>query len=171
MTDRQGVVFADEREVTVRKIALADARAARLLPQTGAVFGEDVRASRHHRRGRSGPDRAGGARRGLGIGLDSDGIVAYFFLWRVREAVPVLGIGIADAWQDCGLGQRLMSILIEDAKALDRDGISLTTMLDNDRAYHIYLKMGFIDQGTVTHGSGITEHSLFLPLKPGAAPP
>lgn len=86
-----------------------------------------------------------------------------------REAV--LGIGIADAWQDCGLGQKLMSILIEDARALDSDGISLTTMLDNDRAYHIYLKMGFIDQGTVTHSSGITEHSLFLPLKPGAAPP
>jgi ribosomal protein S18 acetylase RimI-like enzyme len=85
--------------------------------------------------------------------------------------VPVLGIGIADAWQDCGLGQKLMSILIDDARQLDRNGISLTTMLDNDRGYHIYLKMGFIDRGLVTHGNGLTERSLFLPLKPGATPP
>lgn len=53
--------------------------------------------------------------------------VAYFFLWEVDTDVPVLGIGIADGYQNTGLGGRLVRLLIDEAKSLGKDGIDLTT--------------------------------------------
>ncbi len=172
MGNERELALRDDRTIRIRKIAAGDGPALRaffrkLGPVSARMFVP------HQRTDEAIATQIEKAVRGedwVYVGLDGDEIVAYFFLWRVRDAVPVLGIGIADAWQDGGLGQKLMSILIEDARALDRDGISLTTMLDNDRAYHIYLKMGFIDRGLVTHSNGITERSLFLPLKPAGAP-
>jgi len=170
------VILSDSRKIHVRKITAVDAPALQAFFRKLGPFSSRVFVPHQY------TDEAIAARieravRGddwVYVGLDGEEIVAYFFLWDVRKPVPVLGIGIADAWQNSGLGQRLMSMLIDDARELGRDGIYLTTMLDNDRAYHIYLKMGFIDIGLVGHETEtgeIVEHSLFLPLKHGAAPP
>lgn len=101
-------------------------------------------------------------------------IVGYFFLWYFRQPVPVLGIGLTDAYQDRGLGAQLMAILIEDARQADRDAIDLTTMPDNDRAFALYRKMGFEYMGDVDNvtgdGSTVIERWMFLPLKPGVTP-
>jgi RimJ/RimL family protein N-acetyltransferase len=109
------------------------------------------------------------------VALAGERVVAYFFLWMIQDAVPLLGIGVADAFQNQGLGQQLVRILIEDAKALGKDGIELTTMLKNARGLHIYQKLGFQYLGTVENevtGRGIEiEHSLFMPLVPGAVLP
>ena len=176
MKDTHILNIADNRTIHIRKITVDDAPALqaffrKLGPYSARMFVP------HQYTDEAIATQIDKAVRGddwVYVGLDGDEIVAYFFLWNVLSAVPVLGIGIADAWQDCGLGQRLMSILIDDAKALDRDGISLTTMLDNGRAYHIYLKMGFIDRGVITHhleNGELVERSLFLPLKECATPP
>lgn len=105
------------------------------------------------------------------IALSGDRVAGYFFLWSIKERVPILGIGIADNWQNCRLGQKFMAILIEDAKQLGKVGIELTTMLDNDRAFHIYKKMGFQHYGDVKNQIGdgqiIVERGMFLPLKEG----
>lgn len=101
-------------------------------------------------------------------------VVGYFFLWNFRDPVPLLGIGLADDFQNLRLGQKFMAILIEDARKAGRDGIELTTMLDNDRAFHVYQKMGFQFIGNVENivGDGriVIERAMFLPLKPGAKP-
>jgi GNAT superfamily N-acetyltransferase len=106
------------------------------------------------------------------LAFDGETAVAYFFLWCVREANPLLGICVADAWQDAGLGQQLMAILIDDGRRLDRDGIELTTGLTNDRAFHIYLKMGFQHYGFIENamadGSFRVERGLYLPFREGA---
>lgn len=109
------------------------------------------------------------------IAVAGERAVAYCCLWGIRKAVPLLAIGVTDAWQGCRLGQQLLDVVIQDARALGKDGIELTTMLDNDRAFHIYQKKGFIYLGNVQTveggGEATIERRLFLPLKEGAQPP
>lgn len=105
---------------------------------------------------------------------ENDIVIGYFFLWDFTDPVPALGIGIADEWQGRQLGPQMMQILIADARAAGRDGIELTTVLSNDRAYALYKKMGFIYLGNVENVAGdgrvVVERKLFLPLKEGAKP-
>lgn len=104
-----------------------------------------------------------------------DNIIGYFFLWDFNDPVPVLGIGIADAWQGLGLGQEFLDILIHDAQASDRDGIELTTVPDNVRAFALYRSHGFVHTGDTDNIAGdgrvVRERVMFLALKPGAVPP
>ncbi|MHB0935874.1 MAG: GNAT family N-acetyltransferase [Armatimonadota bacterium] len=106
--------------------------------------------------------------------LSGEEVVGYFFLWEFRDPIPILGIGMADVVQGRGLGQQLMQILIDDARRADRDGIDLTTMQHNDRAFALYQKMGFryIENVDNYDGDGrlIVERWMFLPLKPDAQP-
>lgn len=109
------------------------------------------------------------------VAMSGDTAAAYFFMWNIDKSVPLLGIGIADEWQDCKLGQKLMAILIQDARNLDKDGIELTTRLDNDRAFHVYQKLGFQYYGNVENrtadGEIVIERGMFLPLKEGVVRP
>jgi ribosomal protein S18 acetylase RimI-like enzyme len=109
----------------------------------------------------------------LGV-FDSDRIVGYFFLWCIGERIPLLGIGILDEFHRRGLGQQLTAILIEEARNAGKEGIELTTMQDNDNAFALYQKMGFVCYGdvenTVGDGSIVVERALFYEIVPGAKP-
>lgn len=110
------------------------------------------------------------------LAVDADGLVAaYFFLWEADLDVPLLGIGVTDRWQNIGLGSRLMRVLIDLAKHLGKSGIDLTTMQDNERAFHVYERSGFIYVGDVENLTGdgrkVVERRMFLPLVEGATPP
>lgn len=108
----------------------------------------------------------------LYLGFDGETVVGYFFLWNIGAPVPVLGIGVADDWQNEGLGHLFMNQLIEDGRRLGKRGIELTCMPDNDRAFHLYQKLGFEYFGKVEYqtASGETEweRGMFLPLVEGA---
>lgn len=108
------------------------------------------------------------------LAWDADTVAGYFFLWNFTNPVPLLGVGITDKYQGLKLGQQFMTILIEDARLANRDGIELTTMLDNDRAFHVYQKMGFQYLGNVENevgdGTTVIERAMFLPLREGAKP-
>jgi ribosomal protein S18 acetylase RimI-like enzyme len=99
-------------------------------------------------------------------------LAAYFFLWNLRKPVPLLGIGMRDEYQHRGLGKQLMAHLIETARETGRDGVELTTMLDNHNAFALYEKCGFRYYGNVENVTGdgtiVIERGMFLPLKPGA---
>ena len=101
-------------------------------------------------------------------------VVGYFFLWEFQEPIPSLGIGIADAYQGEGLGPQMMELLIDDARAGDREGIELTTLPENDRAFALYETMGFQYLGDVDNVAGdgrhVVERKMFLSLKEGAQP-
>tara|TARA_R110001592_G_scaffold31343_4_gene110570 strand:+ start:544 stop:1098 length:555 start_codon:yes stop_codon:yes gene_type:complete len=107
--------------------------------------------------------------------LDGKQIVGYAFLWDVQDPVPVLGIGLADAFQGKGLGQALMKHLIDVAREQRAEGIELTTLPDNDGAFALYLKMGFTYLGDTMNlagdGRNVQERVMFLPLKADAKPP
>lgn len=101
-------------------------------------------------------------------------IVGYFFLWEFNTPVPTLGIGLADDWQEQGLGKQMMDILISEARRAGRMGIELTTVPDNERAFRLYQSAGFQDLGLVSNIAGdgrvIIERKMFLPLKDDARP-
>ena len=108
------------------------------------------------------------------VAFSGENIVAYFFLWELGSPNALLGIGIADAYQNQGLGTQMMHILIEDAKALSLQGIELTTVLDNARAFHLYEKVGFHYVCDVDNVAGdgrmVRERMMFYPIAPGARP-
>lgn len=103
-----------------------------------------------------------------------DEIIGYFFLWDFNKKCPVLGIGIADAFQGKGLGKQMMTILIEDAKTTGKEGVLLTTVLANDVAFQLYKKVGFqyiCDTDNVAgDGRVVKERVMFFPLVENAKP-
>lgn len=102
-------------------------------------------------------------------------VVGYFFLWEFDQPVPLLGLGLADAWQGMGLGEQMLARLIADARAAGRTAVELTTVPGNDRALALYQRAGFTVLADVENVAGdgriVREHRLFLPLQPGAMPP
>ena len=109
------------------------------------------------------------------VALVDDCIIGYAFLWDIQDPVPVLGIGLADAWQGQGLGHALMEHLIATAKERGASGIELTTTPKNERAFALYQKMGFKHIGDTDNIAGdgrtVRERVLFLALIPDAGPP
>lgn len=102
-------------------------------------------------------------------------IVGYFFLWEFDHPVPLLGIGLADAWQGQGLGEPMLRRLVAEARDARRDGVELTTVTTNARAFRLYQRVGFNLVGEVDNVAGdgrvVREYRMFLPLRPGAQPP
>ena len=109
----------------------------------------------------------------LGL-FDGQRLVGYFFLWYATHRVPLLGIGLLDAYQGRGLGRPMMRLLIEEARSLGAEAIELTTMMDNDRAYALYEKVGFEHIGDVENlqgnGEWVVERAMIYRLVPGAQP-
>lgn len=111
----------------------------------------------------------------LVLGLfDGPRIVGYFFLWYVRRRVPLLGIGLVDGFQGQGLGRPLLELLIEQGREAGGEAIELTTMLDNDRAYALYEKCGFVHFKDVENlqgnGQWVVERAMIYRLRPDAQP-
>jgi len=170
VTTRDGV------ELLVRRLDMSDARALQafnsaLSLQSRQKFKphayDDATVLRALRRSQNGDDYVLGA-------FDADQLVGYFFLWRVRERVPLLGIGILDAFQHRGLGRQMMELLIHHAVEAGRDGIELTTVPDNQNAFALYGKCGFQYYGDVKNRAGdgrvVVERAMFYPIKDGAKP-
>ena len=142
---------------------------ASLSEATRAVFlphaYDDVTVRRFIERNRVGEDRSYVLEAGTEV-------VGYFFLWEFKHPVPILGIGLADAWQGQGLGEAMLRRLVEDARAAERDAIELTTVPGNVRAFRLYRRLGFEHVGDVDNVAGdgrvVREHRMFLALKPGA---
>ena len=167
---------ADGLRLRVRRMSRQDGKALQAFNET--LSGETRRKFLPHRyddatvervlqRSESGEDLTFGA-------FDGKRLVGYFFLWRVRERVPLLGIGMLDAFQRQGLGRQMMTILIAEARARGKDGIELTTTMENHAAFALYQKMGFRYYRDVENVDGdgrvVVERAMFYEIAPGAKP-
>jgi ribosomal protein S18 acetylase RimI-like enzyme len=89
-------------------------------------------------------------------------IIGWGFLWRVKTDAPdesappfslMLGLGIADAYQNHGLGSTLMTRLMAEARRQAfQEGavapvVTLTVVQDNEVAWQLYEKHGFVKVG------------------------
>ena len=111
----------------------------------------------------------------LTLGLfDGERLVGYLFLWYFNEPVPLLGVGLHDDFHGRGLGRGLMRFLMTAAEANGSEGVELTTMQDNGRAFALYQNVGFRHYKDVDNlqgdGSMVVERAMFYPIKPGAKP-
>lgn len=103
---------------------------------------------------------------------DADRIIGWGFLWHLQgeemsaETGPprpmMLGLGIADAYQNHGLGSTLMARLMAEARrrALQSASgvfqVELTVVQDNGVAWRLYKKHGFVKVGTFVGEDGLS---------------
>lgn len=168
---RNGTVLA-LRPLTPAEIPALQRFAVGLSPATRAVFLPHAYDERtlagYVARQQAGLDRIFV----LGHGAE---VVGYFFLWECDRPVPLLGLGLADAWQGQGLGEPLLRFLVAEARAGGCTGVELTTVTTNARAFRLYQRVGFELVGEVDNVAGdgrvVREYRMFLPLQAGARPP
>ena len=60
-----------------------------------------------------------------------------------NKLVPMLGIGIDNAYSGCGLGVQLMEYIHSYARSRGMGGILLNVHYGNTRAQNLYMKMGY----------------------------
>lgn len=80
------------------------------------------------------------------VAVTADGkIVGHSFLWDIGRETPELGLGIADLYQNQGLGHIFIQLLIDYARSIPAHRrLCLTVYEENARAQHLYHKFGFI---------------------------
>jgi RimJ/RimL family protein N-acetyltransferase len=66
---------------------------------------------------------------------------------QVSAHVGILGIGLAPAWRDMGLGRRLMTAALEAGWVWGFRRIELGVFAHNRRAHALYRKLGFVEEG------------------------
>jgi ribosomal protein S18 acetylase RimI-like enzyme len=77
-------------------------------------------------------------------GPDHDRIVGYSWINGIEGPnIPMLGIGIVDAYHDVGLGSALLRQMLEDARRMGLEQVKLGVWADNARAVHVYESVGF----------------------------
>jgi ribosomal protein S18 acetylase RimI-like enzyme len=157
------LVISDVASLQAFNTALSPESRSRFLPHAY----DDATVASVLMRAQNGDDYVLGA-------FDGKRLAGYFFLWRIRERVPLLGIGLLDEFQHRGLGRQMMQLLIDHAVSEDRDGIELTTLPDNHNAFSLYRKCGFRYYADVRNRSGdgtvVVERAMFYTIKPGAKP-
>ncbi len=60
-----------------------------------------------------------------------------------------IGIAIRDGYRNLGIGTQMMNVLVEQAKKLGLQVLILTAFASNERAVHVYEKVGFSIVGTI----------------------
>ncbi len=89
--------------------------------------------------------------------FDGEIMAGYCFYKFFDKDIPIVAIGITDEYQNMGIGRRLLSYALEEAKKANKKGVRLTTFKDNFRAQHLYRSMGFIDTGDKNAPEGEIE--------------
>ncbi|NQU09710.1 GNAT family N-acetyltransferase, partial [bacterium] len=96
-------------------------------------------------------------------------IVGYSWIHPVHGERPFLGIGIADAFANAGLGKGLLRLMIRDAaRRLHLPRFWLGVFVDNTRARHVYAAVGFREDPTLPSQefNGRTEIYMVAPPAP-----
>jgi RimJ/RimL family protein N-acetyltransferase len=60
-----------------------------------------------------------------------------------------IGIAIRDGFRDVGIGTEMMRTLIRQARAMGLKVLKLSAFENNERAIHVYEKVGFVQTGRI----------------------
>lgn len=74
-------------------------------------------------------------------------VVGYAGLWFDGDVAQIMTIGVDPAVQHLGIGSRLLTALIDRARALRAGAVLLEVRVDNDAALGMYAKFGFEQLG------------------------
>ncbi len=76
---------------------------------------------------------------------DEDGVIkGVCGFWQIYERADIITIGVREKYQHQGIGKALMDGMIEEAKALNCEVMSLEVRVSNAVAIHMYESYGFI---------------------------
>ena len=74
-------------------------------------------------------------------------IVGYCWIDGLKGTdIPMLGIGVIDAYQNAGLGRILLRLMIKHANKTGIERVKLGVWADNPRAIHVYRSVGFHEE-------------------------
>jgi RimJ/RimL family protein N-acetyltransferase len=63
--------------------------------------------------------------------------------------VGTIGIAIRDGFREIGIGTEMIKTLIDQAKSRGLKVLTISTFANNERAHHVYQKLGFVDTGRI----------------------
>jgi RimJ/RimL family protein N-acetyltransferase len=66
-----------------------------------------------------------------------------------EKHVGMIGIAIKNGFREVGIGTEMMRTLIELGKKMDLKVLELSAFANNERAIHVYEKIGFVETGKV----------------------
>ncbi|MBM3475944.1 MAG: GNAT family N-acetyltransferase [Armatimonadetes bacterium] len=92
------------------------------------------------------------------VAVEDGEIVGYCYFESRDLPYPTVGLGIADHAQNRGLGHRLMTALIAEARRLGKPGLDLTVWKTNPRAQRVYTAAGFRFTGETPNRVEFTMH-------------
>jgi RimJ/RimL family protein N-acetyltransferase len=63
--------------------------------------------------------------------------------------VGMIGIAVKNGFRDMGIGTEMMKALVEQGRTWGLKVLTLTAFADNERAIHVYKKLGFTETGRI----------------------
>ena len=82
-------------------------------------------------------------------------IVGWSFIWDWTGAEPMFGLSVADAYHGQGVGSALMDSVMRAAREQGLARVYLTVVRDNDKAWQMYQRRGFVKYGAFTGDDGL----------------
>jgi ribosomal protein S18 acetylase RimI-like enzyme len=98
--------------------------------------------------------------------VDDGAIVGWSFLWGLDSEQPMFGLGIADRFQGQGLGSEMMDRVMAAARERGLGLVRLTVVQDNDVAWEMYERRGFVRCGEFTGEDGLDYFRMVANLEP-----
>jgi ribosomal-protein-alanine N-acetyltransferase len=129
----------DMQQADVATVAAIE-RAVFTMPWSSSAFGYELRSNplSHYVVARTASDRKGPD----GQGLDPS-IVGYGGFWMMLDEAHICTLGVHPDWRRCGVGELLLSSMVEAAMRLNAKVMSLEVRASNLPAQHLYEKYGF----------------------------
>lgn len=103
------------------------------------------------------------------VAVEGEHIVGWSFLWDLGSEQPAFGLGIADHYQGRGLGTQLMDRVMTEARERGLGQVHLTVVQDNEVAWAMYERRGFVRCGAFTAEDGLDYFSMVAELGPSCA--
>ncbi len=89
------------------------------------------------------------------VALHETRIVGWSFLWNIESNEPTFGLGVADDFQGKGLGSKLIDSAMKTARERGLKKVLLTVVQDNQVAWQMYERRGFVKYGKFVGEDGL----------------
>ncbi len=105
------------------------------------------------------------------IALYKGELIGWGFLWDLNTRAPTFGLAVADAYHRQNIGKTLMARVMNWAQSHALPEVHLTVVQDNEVAWRLYQKQGFVKTGEFTGDDGLLYFSMVATLitMPGEA--
>ncbi|MFQ6043307.1 MAG: GNAT family N-acetyltransferase [Candidatus Poribacteria bacterium] len=98
------------------------------------------------------------------VAIHKKQIIGWSFLWNLESGEPTFGLGVADDYQGRGLGSRLIDRVMATASERGFRKVFLTVVQENEVAWKLYEKRGFVKYGEFVGKDGLAYFRMVAEL-------